>query len=127
MNPNTIERIKDYIHKKNDEGFDLTNSIRSKKIFGNPSILSSVVDHFSIFENGSEYPSDIWNPYQYNDDDYEEEIKERYNSNNDIQQFPTNTATVTNTNTNTNTVTSIATQPADDDNNNNSKKRSRWN
>lgn len=91
LNPITIDRMKDYIEKKEDEGFDLTASIRSKKIFGNPYILSSVVQHFGIQEYGSEYPIDKWNPAKIQEDYDEEEIKRRYNDNNNNEcvQVPT--------------------------------------
>lgn len=47
VNPNTIERCHQYLGLKN---FDLTESIRSKKDFGNPHILDVVVEHFGITE-----------------------------------------------------------------------------
>jgi len=128
LNPITIERIKDYIEKKQEEGFDLTESIRSKKIFGNPYILSSVVQHFGIQEYGSEYPIDKWDPMAYQNEDYEEEIKRRYNNDNSNEIQNTNPSApipipvpIT---------TTIPTQQLDnitqniDDNN---KRKSRWN
>jgi hypothetical protein len=47
VNPATIERCKQYLALQN---FDLTESIRSKKDFGNPHILDVVVEHFKIDE-----------------------------------------------------------------------------
>ena len=54
-------------------------------IFGNPYILNSVVQHFGIQEIGSEYPIDLWNPFDYKDEDYEEPIKKRYSEADIIQ------------------------------------------
>lgn len=47
VNPDTIARCKQYQSLPN---FDLTESIRSKKDFGNPQILDVVVEHFNIDE-----------------------------------------------------------------------------
>ena len=47
VNPATVERCKQYLSLHN---FDLTESIRSKKDFGNPHILDVVVEHFKIDE-----------------------------------------------------------------------------
>jgi hypothetical protein len=49
VNPVTIQRYKQYLALPN---FDLTESIRSKKDFGNPHILDVVVEHFKIDEVG---------------------------------------------------------------------------
>lgn len=48
-NQQTVERIKHYLNLKS-QGFNLTDSIRSKKDFGNPYILKKVIDHYHIEE-----------------------------------------------------------------------------
>jgi hypothetical protein len=48
-NQQTIDRIKHYLQLKN-QGFNLTDSIRTKKDFGNPYILQKVIDYYHIDE-----------------------------------------------------------------------------
>jgi len=65
-------------HISNGVGFSLTSSIRSKKAFGNPYILSAVKDHFHINETHSAYSPDLFHPHSYSDSDYIDKIVERY-------------------------------------------------
>jgi len=57
-----LKRVGQYLDAQRQFSFDLTESIQSKKDFGNPEILTKVVDHFKIFEYGSNYPPVLFNP-----------------------------------------------------------------
>lgn len=59
-------------------GFDLTESIRSKKAFANPYILSAVKDFFHIDEIGSAYDPLIFDPNAYEHSDFVDSIVDRY-------------------------------------------------
>jgi hypothetical protein len=48
-NQQTVERMKHYLQLKS-QGFNLTDSIRRKKDFGNPYILQKVIDYYHIDE-----------------------------------------------------------------------------
>ena len=73
-----VEKIKHYMSLKEEQGFDLTDSIRSKKNFGNPYIFNIAVEHFKIDEIGSNYPSELFDPHGYTESDFESAIRKRY-------------------------------------------------
>ena len=47
---------------------------------GNPGILAKIVDHFGIDETGSNFPTKIFDPHCYNNEDYEDSIRKRYSN-----------------------------------------------
>jgi hypothetical protein len=55
-NQQTVERMKHYLQLKS-QGFNLTDSIRTKKDFGNPYILQKVIDYYHIDEVVRSLPS----------------------------------------------------------------------
>ena len=65
VNGETVMKIKDYLDAKIHDGYDLTQTIRSKKDFGNPYILTTIVDSLKIDEIGSNYPTHIFDPHGY--------------------------------------------------------------
>jgi hypothetical protein len=73
-----VEKIKHYMSLKEEQGFDLTDSIRSKKNFGNPYIFNIAVEHFKIDEIGSNYPPELFDPHGYAESDFEPAIRKRY-------------------------------------------------
>lgn len=73
-----VDKIRNYLELKAEDGFDMTNNIRSKKNFGNPYIFSIAVEHFKIDEIGSNYPQQLFDPHGYHESDYEAAIKKRY-------------------------------------------------
>ena len=73
-----MEKIKHYMELKEQQGFDLTDSIRSKKNFGNPYLFNIAVEHFKIDEVGSNYPSELFDPHGYAEADCEPAIRKRY-------------------------------------------------
>ena len=58
----TLARLGQYLEAQQQHNFDLTESIQRKKDFGNPHILTKVVDFFHIDELGSNYPPEIFDP-----------------------------------------------------------------
>mmetsp|Transcript_22429 Transcript_22429/g.32712 ORF Transcript_22429/g.32712 Transcript_22429/m.32712 type:complete len:193 (+) Transcript_22429:42-620(+) len=69
--PETVDKIRHYISLKEKNNFSLTESIRSKKDFGNPYILQKVVDFYHIDQYGSNYPKEIWDPSAYKKFDFD--------------------------------------------------------
>lgn len=59
----TLTRVGQYLEAKSQYNFDLTQSIQSKKDFGNPQILTKVVEYFHIDEIGSNYPPSLFDPH----------------------------------------------------------------
>lgn len=58
----TLARLGQYLEAQRQYNFDLTDSIQRKKDFGNPHILTKVVDFFHIDELGSNYPKELFDP-----------------------------------------------------------------
>ena len=47
------DTIRQYLAAQRDRSFDLQQDIRNKKDFGNPILLTKVVEYFNIQERGS--------------------------------------------------------------------------
>ena len=58
----TLARLGQYLEAQRQYNFDLTDSIQRKKDFGNPHILTKVVNFFQIDELGSNYPKELFDP-----------------------------------------------------------------
>jgi hypothetical protein len=84
-----VDKIRNYLELKAQDGFDLTNNIRSKKNFGNPYIFSIAVEHFKIDEVGSNYPTELFDPHGYDESDYEAAVKRRYSAGAPAEQVST--------------------------------------
>lgn len=75
--PEVLEKIHQYLEAKKLHGFDLAQNIKTHKDFGNPYILTKIVEHFQIDEIGSNYPKELYNPHGYSTSDFEENIRRR--------------------------------------------------
>jgi HCNGP-like protein len=73
-----IQKVADYIQLQHLNGFNLAENIEHNKNFGNPNIFFKVVEHFGIDETGSNYPTNLFDPHDYEGQDYEDSIKKQY-------------------------------------------------
>lgn len=62
---NTMASIKYYTDAMINHNFNLVEHIRGYRDFGNPYILSNVVDHFAIDQYGTNYPPELFDPKNY--------------------------------------------------------------
>ena len=58
----TLTRVGQYLEAQSHYNFDLTDSIKRKRDFGNPHILTKVCQFFEIDELGSNYPPSLFDP-----------------------------------------------------------------
>ena len=58
----TLTRVGQYLEALSHYNFDLTDSIKRKRDFGNPHILTKVCQFFEIDELGSNYPPSLFDP-----------------------------------------------------------------
>lgn len=72
--PQSVQNIKLCM----ENSLDLTNSLRSNKLFQNPCILTKAVIELGIDEVGSNYPQELFHPHGYEEGDFEDRVKSRY-------------------------------------------------
>ena len=84
-------KISKFIDYATRSGTTFNNNLKTKKDFGNPHLLSKVVDYFDIDEMGSNFPKDKFDPKAYPDEAFYEKQK--------WAASPTTTTTTTTTTT----------------------------
>ena len=57
------------------QGFSVNDYIRQNQQFRNPDILEKLVDHFSVHEFGTNYPSKIYNPSELSRDEHYDRLE----------------------------------------------------
>ena len=85
-----LEKKLDGMYKHFHENKDSTtlsfaSQLKRQKDFGNPHLLPSIIDHYGIYEHGSNLPKELWDPqnafssFEYTDQllKKEEEIRVR--------------------------------------------------
>jgi len=62
------------LHEKMLKGADMNAAIQKRKDFRNPSIYEKLIAYCGIDEQGTNYPSEIYNPQQWGPESYYEEL-----------------------------------------------------
>lgn len=76
-NEAVVASLRSYIALRREQRFDLTEHIKAQKDFGNPQLLAKVIAHFGIDPLASNYPTHLFDPRGYSEEDYLDAVRER--------------------------------------------------
>ncbi len=68
------EKVKALLQKQAVLGIDVNKTIQDRKDFRNPSIFTKMIEFSNLDEFGTNYPEHIYNPHNWNEEDYYENI-----------------------------------------------------
>ncbi|NXI77455.1 S30BP protein, partial [Rhipidura dahli] len=68
------DKIQKLYEMKMEEGMDMNYMIQRKRKFHNPSLYENLIHFFSIYEIGTNYPKDIFDPHSWSEDSYYEPL-----------------------------------------------------
>ncbi|ESO97465.1 hypothetical protein LOTGIDRAFT_159498 [Lottia gigantea] len=68
------DKISSLYEKMRREGLNLNRTIQNRKDFRNPSIYEKLIDFCSIDSHGSNFPTEIYNPYLWSKESYYDEL-----------------------------------------------------
>lgn len=55
-------RVSSYLQQSQQDHLNFTSNLKSKKQFGNPELMQSVVEHMNVFQYGSNFPTCVFDP-----------------------------------------------------------------
>jgi len=75
------------LHRLHMHGEKVVENLKKKKYFTNPDILEKLISFCHINEIGSEYPPDLFDPYDFTDEDCSHKLAEKQSRYQEQQQL----------------------------------------